>query len=150
MIISTSKEDKKINLWDERNGDILSSFEDKSIKTYIPNSKILILGVYSEYIIALEENQSVFLIWRTDTAQAIIKCSPIQDKVTVVKVSSNSLYLFAGTEIGKIYVYELFSGNLLTCFQPHLDRINCLEVNYDTSVIITSSNDMIKLFLIEK
>ena len=151
MIFSTSKEDKKIILWDERTGGIVFSYEDESIKTYIPTSKLQVLGIYSEYIIATQENKSMFLAWKTDTVDAIFKCSPIEERVTVFKVSNDSLYLYIGTETGKVYLYELFSGNIITSFNAHVERINDLEISYDNSVLVTCSSDnMIKLFLIER
>jgi len=62
MIISTSRDDKQIFLWDERTGGIVFSYEDESVKTYIPRTKINVLGIYSDYIIATQENKSMFLV----------------------------------------------------------------------------------------
>jgi WD40 repeat protein len=151
MIISTSRDDKQIFLWDERTGGIVFSYEDESVKTYIPRTKINVLGIYSDYIIATQENKSMFLVWKTDTVDAIFKSSPIEERITVFKPSRDSLYFFIGTEFGKVYIYELFSGNILTSFQAHLESINDLEINYDGSVLITCSHDnLIRVFLIER
>lgn len=151
MIISTSKDDKKIHLWDERTGGIVYSYEDENIKTFISKGKLAVLGVYSEYIICLQENKSMFMIWKTDTVDTFIKCSPIDENITCFKPSSDNLYLLVGTDSGKVFIYELFSGNLLSSFQPHLDKINDFEINYNSSVIVTTSRDnLIKTYLIER
>ena len=36
MIISTSKDDKKILLWDDNTNTIVYNYEDEEMKTYIP------------------------------------------------------------------------------------------------------------------
>ena len=151
MIFSTSRDDKKILLWDERTGGVVFSYEDESIKTYIPNGKMQVLGLYSDYILATQENKSMFLLWKTDTVDAVFKSSPLEDKITVFKATLDSLYLFIGTESGMAFIYELFTGNLNAGFQAHSDRINDIEISVDSGVIITCARDgMLRLFMVER
>jgi pre-rRNA-processing protein IPI3 len=151
MIFSTSRDEKKIILWDERTGGIVFSYEDESIKTFIPQGKILLLGPYSEYIIATQENKSMFFVWKTDTVDAIFKSSPIEEKITVYKTTNDCLYLYVGTDSGKVYLYELFSGNVVASFQSHSEKVNDLEVNSEGSTVVTCSHDcLVRLFMLEK
>jgi WD40 repeat protein len=152
MILSTSKEDKKIFLWDENTMTILYTYEDSNMKSFISKNKLNVIGkdLYSEYILTLQENKSLISIWKTNSSECAIKCSPIDERITSIDTSLNNKIFAIATETGNLYLYELFSGNLLTTVQISgsviYDLKFCLR---DGGLIIFLCEDYIKLFKLE-
>ena len=150
IILSTSKDDKKIFLWDENTGSVTYTYEDQNTKNYI--SKLLILGkdLYSEFIISLQENKSLLTFYKTNASEPFLKCNPIDERITCIDTSDDSKYLFISTENGNFFIYEIFSGNLLTSSQISSEKIldfkPCLK---NSSGFLFICQDYVKFFLLE-
>jgi WD40 repeat protein len=136
VILSTSKEDKKIFLWDETNRSVIYTYEDQNIKTYIPTDKLKILGqeLYSEYLLALQENKSLITIWKTNASEPFLKSTPIDERITSILLSDNNKLLFLGTETGTLYTHELFNGNQKNK-QIALEKITDIKIGLKDSVL---------------
>jgi len=152
MIISTSKEDKKIFLWDENTSTILYTYEDSNMKNFIQKDKLITIGkdLFSEYILALQENKSLISIWKTNSSDCAIKCSPIDERITSLDLIENNKLLLLSTETGRLFIYEVFSGNLLGSDQISGNCIyqikSCLK---DGGLILVLCEDYLKLFKLE-
>ena len=152
VILSTSKEDKKIFLWDENNRSIIYTYEDNNIKTFIPNNKLLVVGqdLYSEYIMAMQENKSLITIWKTNASEPFLKSAPIDERIISAEISSNNKLLFLGTETGNLFIHELFSGNIIG-LQISNEKIHSIKaITNNSSYIICLCKDYIKTFFLEK
>jgi hypothetical protein len=151
LILSTSKEDKKVFLWDECNRSVLYTYEDPNIKTYIPNDKMRILGkeLYSEYIFALQENKSLITIWKTNASEPFLKATPIEERITSILLSDNNKLLFLGTETGMVYIHELFSGNQKSK-QIALEKITDMRIGLKDSLLFCLSDDYFRVVSLEK
>jgi WD40 repeat protein len=152
MILSTSKEDKKIFLWDENTSTILYTYEDTNMKSFIAKDKLITIGkdLFSEYILALQENKSLISIWKTNSSECAIKCSPIDERITSLDIIENNKLLLLSTETGRLFIYEVFSGNILSSEQISGSAIyqikTCLK---DGGLILVLSEDYLKLFKLE-
>ena len=152
MILSTSKEDKKIFLWDENTSTTLYTYEDSYMKSYVAKDKLITIGkdLFSEYILALQENKSLISIWKTNSAECAIKCSPIEERITSLDLVENNKIILLSTETGRLFVYEVFSGNILSSDQVSNTEIyqvtSCLK---DGGLVLILSEDYLKLFKLE-
>jgi WD40 repeat protein len=152
MILSTSKEDKKIFLWDENTSTILYTFEDTNMKSFIQKDKLITIGkdLYSEYIIALQENKSLISIWKTNSSECAIKCSPIDERITSLDLIENNKLILISTETGRLFIYEVFSGNLLASEQISGNSIYQVKSCFkDGGLILALCEDYLKLFKLE-
>jgi len=152
MIISSSKDDKKILLWDENTLSVIYTYEDPNMKSFISKEKLLTVSkdLYSEYILCLQENKSLISIWKTNSSECAIKCSPIEERITSLDISNNSQVLIICTETGTVYLYEIFSGNLINSTSVSTTSIlSCKFMTQDGGVILILSEDYIRLFSIE-
>ena len=64
-------------------------------------------------MISLQENKSLITIWNTNSNKFSHKCTPIDERITSLDISNNNKLIIFSTENGNIFIYELFSGNLL-------------------------------------
>jgi len=150
MIFSTSKEDKKIFLWDENTGTITYTYEDQNSKNFIAKLEILGKDLYSEFLISLQENKSLITFYKTSASEPHLKCNPIDERITCIEASEDAKLLFISTENGNFFVYEIFSGNLLVSTQISGERIfefkSCFK---NSSGLLFICEDYIKFFLLE-
>jgi WD40 repeat protein len=151
VIISTSKEDKKIFLWDENNRSIIYTYEDQNIKTFIPTNKLKILGpeLFSEYILTLQENKSLITIWKTNASEPFLKATPIEERITAIHTTDNNKLLLLGTETGNLYIHELFTGNQINK-QIASDRIIDIKVGLKDSMLFCLTESYFKVVSFEK
>jgi WD40 repeat protein len=152
MIISTSRDDKKILLWDENTASVVYTYEDSNMKSFISNGKLYSVGgdLFSEYILALQENKSLMSIWKTNASECAIKCSPIDERITSIDMTSNNKLIFIATETGILHIYELFSGNLINSVNVATTSILGLKSPLqDGGMILILCEDYIKILLLE-
>jgi len=150
MIFSTSKEDKKIFLWDENTGTITYTYEDPNTKNFISKIEILGKDLYSEYILTLQENKSLITIHKTNASEPFLKCNPIDERITCIEASHDSKLFFISTENGNFFIYEIYSGNLLLSTQVSSEKI--LEFKTfmkNNSGLLFVCEDYIKFYLLE-
>jgi WD40 repeat protein len=152
VILSTSKEDKRLLLWDDTNRCIIYTYEDSNVKTFVPNNKLLVIGqeLYSEYILALQENKSLITIWKTNVTESAIRSVPIDERITCTSLTNNNKLLFLGTETGNIFISELFTGNIFG-LQVSSEKLLAIKpLLRHSSYILCVCKDYIKSFLLEK
>jgi WD40 repeat protein len=150
VILSTSKEDKKIFLWDENNRSIIYTYEDSNIKTYLSQGGINILGqdLYSEYIVALQENKSLVTIWKTSQSEPLLKSTPVDERITAICASNDNKLLYLGTETGNLFIHELFTGNIQNA-QVSTEKVVDIKTGLKDSVIFCLCEDYFKVILLE-
>ncbi len=150
MIFSTSKEDKKIFLWDENTGTITFTYEDQNSKNFFTKVEILGKDLYSEYILSLQENKSLITYYKTNATEPFLKCNPIDERITSIEASDDSKMLFISTENGNFFIYELFSGNLLVNSQISSEKIfEFKSFMKNNSAFVFVCEDYIKFYLME-
>jgi WD40 repeat protein len=149
MILSTSRDDKKILLWDENTASLVYTYEDQNMKSFISNEKLFVVGkdLYSEYIIALQENKSLMSIWKTNSSECAIKCTMTDERIVSVDICQNNKIIYISTETGNLLIYELFSGNLINSISVSSTSVICVKtLTRDGGIVSVLCEDYIKLF----
>jgi len=152
MILSTSKEDKKLLLWDINTTSVVFTYEDANLKNYFSKERLFVIGkdLFSEYLITLQENKSLISVWKTNTSECLFKCSPIEERITGIDIVYNNKLICLATESGYLYIYELFSGNILISTQVSNTKIHSIKSFLrDGGLIGVLCEDYIKIFKIE-
>lgn len=143
MFLSTSANDRKIYLWDEKVCSTVFNYEDAQNKTAF--SKIIVINdnLFSNYIIATMQNKSLITIFDTSNPDPIYKTVPLDEPITAVH-SNNKLIVFGSTK-GNISVFDLSSGNVILFFQVSFNPISSVFITDDNSIIAISS-ELVKLY----
>ncbi|CAG8574537.1 11662_t:CDS:10 [Paraglomus brasilianum] len=76
--------------------------------------------------------------WQKEQVHMKILCP---EKLTSLEISNRGAYCAGGTENGKIYLWELFSGRLCAVFDAHYKKVNVLRFTSDDTVLISGSED---------
>ncbi|RLN52653.1 hypothetical protein BBJ29_009329 [Phytophthora kernoviae] len=67
--------------------------------------------------------------------------SHVAEKMGPVTSSSCGNFLFAGAESGKVYVWDVKTGELVTVFDAHYKRVSALALTSDDSHLVTAGED---------
>ncbi|KAF5094671.1 hypothetical protein DV451_004952 [Geotrichum candidum] len=95
----------------------------------------------SDRVFSVQHNSSVLLVyhWGRDSAvQTIV----LPEKLAVVKVSPSGNWLIGGAQTGRIYIWEVMSGNLVAVREKHYQEVTVIEFGRDDdSFVFTGSKD---------
>ncbi|RHZ87046.1 hypothetical protein Glove_41g35 [Diversispora epigaea] len=79
-------------------------------------------------------------LWRSDTGEQLYELSGHTDSVTSVKFSNNGEYVAGGGMDGKILVWEVNSGNLVTSLDSS-DEIMWIDWHPKGAILLAGTND---------
>lgn len=91
-------------------------------------------------LISIQSDRPGVQIYSWKTAQARVKSSTTE-KLTAVAVSHDGLYCAAGTPSGKIYMWDMVSGELLKVWDAHYKAISALSFTHDDAFLVTCGDD---------
>ena len=149
MFLITSKNDKKIYLIDEQTCATVLTYEDESIKQEYTKLLVINSKLYSEYFIAIPENKSILVIYSTAGSNPHMKCSPIDEIITkIISIQSNLVCL--GTTKGKIFIYDIFTGNNISTKQVSYESIVDMYYMNDFNSMVLTSTDTVQVFTLEQ
>ena len=147
MIISTSQNQKEIELWAENSGTIAFQYNDENLRTFIPKNKLKVIdsNLFSEYFIYLHENKSIFNIWLTSSTQFYNKFSVTDEKISCFEISNDKIFLFVGTINGNLFIYNLHCGILIKNIKICKDEI--FKIDFVKYYILILTKEKLSLFL---
>lgn len=138
--IATASYDKKISLFN------LATMSPKTkLKAHAaPVMKIRFLN--NNRLISIDKN-STGIIWNIYSGKVIERLQGIHDDVTQITTSSDDKFLFLGTDLGYILLYDLKSYEILSKHYIKLhSRITALEFDEQTQHLIIGTEDGNLLF----
>ena len=65
----------------------------------------------------------------------------LPEKINVFKVSRGGVWCAGGTSTGRVYIWEVASGDMLAAMDVHYQEITSLEFSMDEGLLITGSED---------
>lgn len=91
-------------------------------------------------VFSVQHNSSVLLVyhWGRDSATQTIV---LPEKLAVVKISPAGNWLIGGAQTGRLYIWEVMSGNLVAIREKHYQEITVIEFGRDDSLVFTGSKD---------
>jgi pre-rRNA-processing protein IPI3 len=73
--------------------------------------------------------------------EGVVQKLLVPERPQCVSISPCETYLAMGSENGRLLVWELSSGTLLTAIDAHYQAITCVEFSQDSAFVITGSSD---------
>ncbi|CAI5706536.1 unnamed protein product [Peronospora effusa] len=94
----------------------------------------------TDHLIAVQEGKLALNLYNWGKDMPVYKCH-VAEKMGPVTTSSCGNFLFAGAESGKVYVWDVKTGELVTVFDAHYKRVSALGLTSDDSHLITAGED---------
>jgi pre-rRNA-processing protein IPI3 len=82
----------------------------------------------------------VVLDWFTGAVQT--KCGA-SERMGPVAVTPDGLYCAAGSQSGKVFVWSVLNGALLSVFPAHYKALTCLQFSADGAFLVSASEDAV-------
>lgn len=143
MFITTSSEDKKIYLWDEKVASTVFTYEDSNSKTTFNCLVCHNSNEFSEMIYASNYNKSLITTFSTSNPDPIYKSVPIEEPISYM--TCNSDFLLIGSSKGNVFLFELINCNYLIQIKCFSSEVISLLLCKDNSIIAVSK-DIIKIY----
>ena len=138
--VATASYDKKISLFNLA----AMSLKTKLIAHDSPVMKIRFLS--NNRLISIDKN-STAIIWNIYSGKVIERLQGVHDDVTQITTSSDDKFLFLGTQLGYILLYDLKTYEILSKHYIKLhSAITALEYNAQTQHLIIGTEDGSLLF----
>lgn len=121
----------------------LVSLKSKTIvRTYsaFPASPYgIVFSPRTKHVVIHQENGcSAFFGFHT---QQVLQRSFTAEAIRSSAVTSCGSFMIGGGENGNIFIWSVYTGQLIRIFSGHFRCINCLQCSSDNSVVITCSDD---------
>ncbi|CAI5712976.1 unnamed protein product [Peronospora destructor] len=108
------------------------------------NCRSALNGVHAmprtDHLVAVQEGKLALNLYNWGKDIPVYKCH-VAEKMGPVTSSSCDNFLFAGGESGKVYLWDVKTGELVTVFDGHYKRVSALVLTSDNSHLITAGED---------
>ncbi|ORX94622.1 WD40 repeat-like protein [Basidiobolus meristosporus CBS 931.73] len=141
VAITTSNTDSHIYVWDIRSGTVLGSFKQSTCNAHALALANTPLGNGRPGLVLSAQNDKALMHAYSWTKDQIHLKFPFPEKITTLATTNKGTFCVGGTESGKIYVWEVSTGNLLSTFDAHYKKITVLRFSQDDTVLFTGSED---------
>jgi pre-rRNA-processing protein IPI3 len=124
-----------VDVFDVHSGTFL-----RSIAIQNSHGGLVVFG--DEHFLVCQEDKAFLQIWSWRTGGQKLRCL-LPEKPTVLCMSRDANYLAAGTASGKVYLWSMATGDLLTCFHAHYKKVSALCFTTDDAFLLTGGDDSV-------
>ena len=97
-------------------------------------------GGSGDYIVASQSKKPLINIWQWGKPQVQMQCR-IQEITTSITVDTNGFYIFGGTKGGRIFCWEISSGNLVLSWQGHYKAVTTMVMTTCGTFLLSGADD---------
>jgi len=134
LTTSASTETSVAHLWDIRTGTLLVSYKNCACAPHA----FCLIG--SDFFASVQAGKSAVHIWDWRKDQPQVKCTG-PEKIHALAATSDGVFLVGGGSSGKLYAWEIASGELLRTFDAHYKAVTTLCFTDDGSVLVSGGED---------
>ncbi|KAK9760933.1 Pre-rRNA-processing protein ipi3 [Basidiobolus ranarum] len=151
VAITTSNTDSHIYVWDIRSGTVLGSYKQSTCNTHAFTLANTPLSNGRPGLLFSAQNDKALMHVYNWTKDQIHLKFPFPERITTIATTNKGTFCVGGTESGKIYLWEVSTGNLLNTFDAHYKKITVLKFSQDDTVLFTGSEDSaVNVWLLHK
>ncbi|KAF2435645.1 WD domain-containing protein [Tothia fuscella] len=98
------------------------------------------LAVSEWHVFAAQEGKAVVHVYNREKGnqEALI---PFQEQITCLSLACGDSVLILGTESGRLLLWEVCTGRLVSTRQSHLQAVSCLSVDPTSNFLLSGSAD---------
>jgi WD40 repeat protein len=93
-----------------------------------------------DYIVASQAKKPVINIWQWGKPQVQMQCR-IQELTPSICVDTNGFYIFGGTKGGRIFCWEVSSGDLVMSWQAHYKAVTTMVMSSCGTFLVSGAED---------
>lgn len=97
-------------------------------------------GGSGDYIVASQSKKPLINIYQWGKPQVQMQCR-IQELTTSICVDANGFHIFGGTKGGRIFCWEISSGNLVLSWQAHYKSVTTMVMTPCGSFLVSGADD---------
>jgi pre-rRNA-processing protein IPI3 len=143
-------------LWDLRTGTILNTFKGANCESHAMD--IMINQEKKQNMMVLINGHMIHIyflgketIWKKYPVpyMSSTKTDTIQKTnyhLVSIKITPSMKWLYAGSSNGKIFIWQLSTGNLLRCFDAHYKKINKILCIHNDFVITAGEDSFVHIW----
>ncbi|KAG9287340.1 hypothetical protein G9A89_023711 [Geosiphon pyriformis] len=141
LVLASSSIDPVIYVWDFRSGTVLLTFKQN---TCYQNDMALLpfpgQSGRAALVMAAQTDKPLIHVysWQKEQVHQKFVCPETLFSLAITGLGS---YCAGGTGNGKIYIWELSTGNLCKVFDAHYRKVNILRFTSDDAALISGSED---------
>jgi len=98
--------------------------------------------VADDWVIATQRKEAAMHVFHRGQKSPHLKCR-LAEPMGPVMVSPDGAYCFAGGSSGKLYAWDLWSGQLLRSWHGHHKPVRALGMTDDSSYLVTGGDDAV-------
>lgn len=98
------------------------------------------LGGSGDYIVATQTKKPQINIWQWGKPNVHMQCH-VQEITTTITSDINGFYICGGTKGGRIFLWEVSSGNLILSWQAHFKAVTVMSFTPCGNFLISGSED---------
>ncbi|XP_053558793.1 WD repeat-containing protein 18 [Bombina bombina] len=125
-------------VWDPLTGSVLLTYRGGNTA----GRGLAVLG--GQYLLGAQLGKNFINVWELQRKDQLLQKIVCPGPVTCLAVSPNGLYLVAGIS-ESIYLWEVYTGNLLAILNSHYQDVTCLTFTDDSSHILSGAKDSLVL-----
>ncbi|GAB9473558.1 Wd domain-containing protein [Globisporangium polare] len=96
----------------------------------------------TDHLVAMQDNKLAAHIWGWAKDMPVFKCHT-SEKMGPTAVTKCGNFLFAGAQSGKVYVWDVKTGELAMVWDAHYKSVSALALTSDDSHVITAGDDAV-------
>ena len=132
--VATCSSDKTVNIWDPlHNWNLVQTYRGHKEPVHG-------LEYINTNIMASGSDDETLQIWSISKGQTL-RVINVTKSVWSLKILSNGIYLACGLSNGKIHIYNINDGSLVTILEGHVSKVNDLELTSNGNLLASSSSD---------
>eukprot|EP00124_Ichthyophonus_hoferi_P004801 Ihof_evm2s582 gene=Ihof_evmTU2s582 len=135
VVISTAEGDEQSLLWDLRSTAILGSYKGNP-----KCGRHGLATVGDRLLLGSQADKGALRVWAWEKDQPLHKFSG-PEKIPVVAVTPDGIFCAAGSVSGKIYIWEITTGQLLRTVDAHFKAVTALKFVDDGSLLVSGGGD---------
>mmetsp|Transcript_48865 Transcript_48865/g.110897 ORF Transcript_48865/g.110897 Transcript_48865/m.110897 type:complete len:366 (+) Transcript_48865:194-1291(+) len=110
--------------------------------TASPCSGTAIACIGEDFVLSPQRKDASLFAWRRGHKSVHSKCR-LAEPLGSLLVSSDGSFCFGGGQSGTLYVWEVWSGNLIRSWHGHHKSVRCLGLTEDGSFLLTGGDDAV-------
>jgi hypothetical protein len=134
-ILASGSSDKKIRLWNPRNGELLCN-----LSGHTDEVKAVAITPDGQTLISTSADKTI-KIWHLSTGKVVQTLNAHTDEVKAISLSNDGQILVSGSGDKTIKIWDLNSGEVLQTLKGHSGAVNSVAISGDNQFIVSGSSD---------
>ncbi|KAI8818530.1 quinon protein alcohol dehydrogenase-like superfamily [Fimicolochytrium jonesii] len=146
VAVTASSTDPAVHIWDLRSGAVLGTLKGNKSNARatatLPLPSHLGGALISSTFLAAQNDRGLVHAWNWAKAQLLTKFV-LPENLTSLAMSNSGIYAVGGGQSGRVYIWQMNTGQLLRAFDGHYKAVKVIRFTTDDLAFITGGEDSV-------